>query len=132
MMGLYAIVRGGVVDAISVADSPVETDGTWVCIDGMEPKPMRGWLYQDGELIENFIKIYVPKSKIHMVLSDVWSAIESASASDSEVRILVEKINSSDEHEFNEQYDKDLEALLSRGLITQMHVDRLRPVSIMY
>lgn len=131
-MGLYAIVRGGVVDAISVADSPVETDGIWVCIDGMEPKPMRGWIYQEGELIENVVRVYVPKSKIHMVLSDVWGAIESASESDGDVKSVFEKINSSEEHEFNEQYDKDLEVLLSKGLITQMHVDRLRPVSIMY
>jgi hypothetical protein len=47
-MSLYAIIKGGIVDGIAIADGPLETDGVWVCVDDVVPQPGPGWLY-DGE-----------------------------------------------------------------------------------
>lgn len=47
-MSLYAVIKGPIVDGIAIADSPLETDGMWVCIDGMNPQPGPGWGYENG------------------------------------------------------------------------------------
>lgn len=47
-MGLYAVVKGDVVDGIAIADGPLETDGVWICVDGIDPRPTPGWTYTDG------------------------------------------------------------------------------------
>jgi len=48
-MSLYAIVKGEVVDGIAIANAPLETDGTWILVDGVEPQPGPGWLYKNGQ-----------------------------------------------------------------------------------
>jgi hypothetical protein len=47
-MGRYAVVKNTIVDNIAIADGPLETDGTWVCVDDVVPQPGPGWSY-DGE-----------------------------------------------------------------------------------
>lgn len=47
-MALYAIVKGAVVDGIAVADSPLVTDGEWINLDGVDPMPGPGWIYENG------------------------------------------------------------------------------------
>lgn len=43
----FAIVKGGVVDSIALAESPLGTDGQWIDLDGVSPPPGPGWSY-DG------------------------------------------------------------------------------------
>ena len=47
-MGRYAVVKNTIVDNIAIADGPLETDGTWICVDDVVPQPGPGWSY-DGE-----------------------------------------------------------------------------------
>ena len=44
----FAIVKGSVVDGIALADGPLETDGTWIDLEGVSPQPSPGWSYEDG------------------------------------------------------------------------------------
>lgn len=129
-MGLYAVIKDGHVQNIAVADSPVETDGQWVCIDGLDPKPGNGWAYENGVFTEVVIPIYVPVYKIKNVLADVWANIEAST--DTDVRAWVTKINGNDQVVYDPQYDADLKMLVDKGLITPAHVDRLVPYSPMY
>lgn len=48
-MGLYAVIKGNLVDGIAVADTAMDVDGVWVCVDGMEPQPSTGWRYENDQ-----------------------------------------------------------------------------------
>ena len=48
-MGLYAVIKGVVVDGIAIADAPLNVDGLWVCVDGIEPQPGPGWHYENDQ-----------------------------------------------------------------------------------
>ncbi len=50
-MSLYAVVKGDLVDGIAIADAPLDTDGKWICVDGMEPQPGPGWKYENGAFV---------------------------------------------------------------------------------
>jgi hypothetical protein len=131
-MGLYAIVKGDVVDSIAISDSPLETDGVWICIDNVDPKPARNWFYKDGVFSEQIIKVYVPKTKITSALSDVWANIETVAATDPEVQAWVTKINTADQHEYSPEYDADLDMLIGKELITPLHKAKLQPNTPLY
>lgn len=47
-MGLYAVIKGEIVDGIAIADAPLETDGIWVEVTNVDPPPGRDWTYVDG------------------------------------------------------------------------------------
>lgn len=47
-MGLYAIIKGDIVDGIAISDSPLDTDGIWIDITDVSPTPGRDWTYVDG------------------------------------------------------------------------------------
>lgn len=47
-MGLFAVIRGNIVDGIAIADAPIPTDGEWIDITNMESKPHQGWIYENG------------------------------------------------------------------------------------
>jgi hypothetical protein len=47
-MGRYAIIKSNIVDGIAIADGPLETNGTWICVDNVVPQPGPRWSY-DGE-----------------------------------------------------------------------------------
>lgn len=129
-MGRYAVIKNGRIQNIAVADSPVETDGLWVCIDDLDPMPVNGWAYEDGVFSESPIPIYVPSSKIKSALSGEWSSIESSA--DADVQAWATKVNGNDQLVYDQQYDSDLKMLLDKGLITTAHLDRLLPFSPMY
>jgi hypothetical protein len=131
-MGLYAIVKGGIVDAVAIADSPLETDGIWICIDDMDPKPFRGWAYEDGVFSYEAPKVYVKKSTIRAVLSDVWEKIENAASSDDNVKQWLDKIALQESQEFTQQYIDELLSLVKGKLITLQQFEKLRPNSGFY
>lgn len=47
-MALFAIIRGNIVDGITIADAPIPTDGEWIDITNIESKPQQGWIYENG------------------------------------------------------------------------------------
>ena len=46
-MGLYAVIKGSVVDTIAVADAPLDTGHLWVCVDAITPTPGPEWIYEN-------------------------------------------------------------------------------------
>ena len=42
----YAIIENQVVEAVAIADSPLESN--WILITGMNPMPTKGWKYVNG------------------------------------------------------------------------------------
>lgn len=129
-MGRYAVIKNGRIQNIAIADSPVETDGEWVCIDGLDPLPVNGWAYENGVFSESPIPIYVPTSKIKTVLADVWANIDAST--DADVQEWVAKVNGSEQLVFDPQYEADLKLLVDKSLITKAHVDKLLPYSFLY
>lgn len=51
MSNRYAIVKGSVVDGIAIADAPLDAEGIWIDIDGLDPQPCAGWTYEDGSFV---------------------------------------------------------------------------------
>jgi hypothetical protein len=47
-MSLYAVIKGEIVDGIVIADSPLDADGTWICVDNVSPVPGPYWTYTNG------------------------------------------------------------------------------------
>lgn len=47
-MGLYAVIKGEVVDGIAIADAPLDTDGVWIDVTNLDPQPGRDWTYVNG------------------------------------------------------------------------------------
>lgn len=129
-MGRYAVIKDGRVQNIAVADSPVETDGLWVCIDDLDPMPVNGWAYEDGVFSEAPVSVYVPIRKIKNALVDVWANLEASAEVD--VQAWVTKINGNDQVVYDPQYDADLKMLVDKGLITPAHVYRLVPYSQLF
>lgn len=62
-MSLYAIIKGDVVDGIAISDSPLDTDGKWICIDDLAIKPARDWRY-DGANFEPPLVVVPPPAEI--------------------------------------------------------------------
>lgn len=49
-MTRYAIVNGeNKVYNIAIADNPLDTDGIWIDLTGMDPEPGIGWSYVNGQ-----------------------------------------------------------------------------------
>ena len=131
-MGLYAIIKDEVVDSIAVSDSPLETDGIWICLDGLDPMPSNGWSYKDGVFSKNIVPFYVKNTTIKHVLNNHWSNIEQTAQSDSDVMSWVNKVNESEQLEYCEQYDKELLMLKSKNLISDSEIMKLQPWQIFY
>jgi hypothetical protein len=51
-MGLYAVIKGDIVDSVVIADDALETDGQWIDISACNPKPGPNWKYVNGEFVE--------------------------------------------------------------------------------
>ena len=47
-MGYFAVIKAGIVDGIAIADTPLETDGAWVDVTEIDPRPGPGWSYSEG------------------------------------------------------------------------------------
>lgn len=50
-MGLYAVIKGEMVDGIAIADDPLDTDGIWIDVTNVDPFPSRDWKYVDGKFL---------------------------------------------------------------------------------
>ena len=48
-MSLYAVIKGDTIDGIAIGDAPLDIDGKWICVDGMEPQPGPGWRYENDQ-----------------------------------------------------------------------------------
>lgn len=127
-MSLYAVIKGGVVDGIAIADSPLDTDGEWVCVDGVEPQPGRDWRYENGQFspppappppppLPNVIT----KVAFRFRMTDTeYVGVINAAKTDVEVAAWVETFNMVSQIDLDNQRTKDGVAnLVSKNLLTQ-------------
>lgn len=99
-MSFYAVIKGNLVDGITIADDPLDTDGKWVCIDGMDPMPGPGWAYENNTFVEPMIVPPPPSPKIitkvafrFRLKDSEYVAILNAAKNDVEVQAWVETFN---------------------------------------
>lgn len=127
-MSLYAVVKGEIVDGIAIADAPLDTDGVWICVDGVVPQPSPGWLYKNGSFslpppppppppLPNIIT----KVAFRFRMTDAeYVEIISAAKTDVEVAAWVETFNMVSWIDLDNQRTKDGVAnLVSKNLLTQ-------------
>jgi hypothetical protein len=130
-MSLYAVVKGEVVDGIAIADAPLETDGKWILIDGMEPQPATQWTYKDGVFspppppppLPNTIT----KVAFRFRFTDAeYAAILGAVKTDVEVQAWYDTFNMVSSVDLDNQRTKDGVAnLVSKNLLTQARADEI-------
>ena len=132
-MGLYAIVKGEVVDGIAIADGPLDTDGTWICIDDVVPQPGRDWLYKEGEYLPPppapvpVLPPIITKVAFRFRMTDAeYVGVISAAKTDIEVAAWVETFNMVSQIDLDNQRTKDGVAnLVSKNLLTQVRADAI-------
>jgi hypothetical protein len=132
-MSLYAVVKGNVVDGIAIADGPLETDGMWVCVDGMDPMPGPGWKYENGAFVVPPLPVFAPQPNIitkvafRFRMTDAeYVGVLSAAKTDVEVAAWVETFNMVSSIDLDNQRTKDGVAnLVSKNLLTQARADEI-------
>lgn len=130
-MGLYAIVKGEIVDGIAIADAPLETNGTWICVDNVDPQPGPSWIYKNGVFspppppppLPNIIT----KVAFRFRFTDAeYVGILSAAKTDVEVASWVETFNMVSSIDLDNQRTKDGVAnLVNKNLLTQVRSEEI-------
>lgn len=126
-MSLYAVVKGETVDGIAIGEAPMDADGKWICVDGMEPTPGPGWKYVNNTFVA---PIEIPQIPIPNIISkvafrfrltdDEYVGILTAAKTDVEVAAWVETFNMVSKIDLDNQRTKDgVAKLVSKNLLTQ-------------
>lgn len=123
----YAVIRGEIVDGITLSDSPLETDGVWIDITGVSPQPGPNWIYKNNVFSPPIEPVPVPlpnvisKAAFRFRLTDAeYIGILSAAKTDVEVASWVETFNMVSSIDLDNQRTKDGVAnLVSKNLLTQ-------------
>lgn len=132
-MSLYAVVKGEIVDGIAIADSPLDADGIWICIDNVNPVPGPFWTYKDGSFSPPAdrpppsLPNIITKVAFRFRLTDAeYVGILSAAKTDVEVAAWVETFNMVSSIDLDNQRTKDGVAnLVSKNLLTQARADEI-------
>lgn len=132
-MSLYAVVKGDTVDGIAIADSPLDTDGIWICVDGMEPMPGPYWTYKNGAFAPPVIPPapvlpnIISKIAFRFRMTDAeYVGVLSAAKTDVEVAAWVETFNMVSRIDLDNQRTKDgVAVLVSKGLLTQERANEI-------
>ena len=132
-MSLYAVIKGDRVDGIAIADSLLNIDGKWVCVDGMEPRPGPGFRYIDGVFhepepieIEPVPRI-ISQERFRLLLTDFeYLNILKASKTDVEVEAWVLTFNMTTQVNLDDERTKSwLEMLNSKELISDSRKEEI-------
>jgi hypothetical protein len=126
-MGLYAIVKGEIVDGIAIADGPLETDGEWICVDDVVPQPGPTWTYKDGVFSppvpppEPVLPNVITKVAFRFRLTDAeYAAILNAAKTDAEVQVWVETFNMVSQIDLDDPRTQGgVAVLVAKALLTQ-------------
>jgi len=132
-MGLYAIVKGTLVDGIAIADGPLDADGVWVCIDNLSPAPGPTWTYENGvfsppvDPLPAATPNIITKVAFRFRMTDAeYVGIISAAKTDAEVAAWVETFNMVSRINLDDQRTKDGVAnLVSKNLLTQARANEI-------
>jgi hypothetical protein len=127
-MGLYAIIRGDIVDGIAIADAPLETDGHWVCIDGLAVKPGPNWTYDGANFSPpppNPIPPPPPNIITKLAMIDRFTEAEyegvlTAAKTDVQVQGWLDRFASANQVNLDDSRTvSGINLLVSKGLLTQ-------------
>ena len=133
-MSLYAVIKGGVVDGIAIADAPLDTDGMWICVDGMDPMPGPGWAYENDAFVAPPappppppLPNIITKVAFRFRMTDAeYVGVINAAKTDVEVAAWVETFNMVSSIDLDNQRTKDGVAnLVSKNLLTQARADEI-------
>jgi hypothetical protein len=138
-MSLYAVIKGEVVDGIAIADAPLDTDGMWVCVDGMDPMPGPYWTYKNGAFAPPVIP---PAPVLPNIISKVafrfrmtdaeYVGVINAAKTDVEVQAWVETFNMvSQVNLSDERTVAGLNVLVSKGLLTQERATEILSTTVL-
>jgi hypothetical protein len=130
-MSYYAIVKGGIVDIVAVADGPLSSDGSWICVDDVNPRPGPTWTY-DGSTFSPPpppppLPNIITKVAFRFRMTDAeYVGVISAAKTDVEVASWVETFNMVSTIDLDNQRTKDGVAnLVSKNLLTQARADEI-------
>jgi hypothetical protein len=133
-MSLYAVIKGEVVDGIALADAPLDTDGKWILIDGMEPMPGPGWKYENDAFVAPPepqppapLPNIISKVAFRFRMTDAeYVGVINAAKTDVEVAAWVETFNMVSRINLDDQRTKDgVAKLVSKNLLTQARADEI-------
>lgn len=132
-MGLYAVIKGDLVDGIAISNSPLNIDGEWICVDGMEPRPGPGYKYIDGvfsppdPIQTEFFPRIISKEEFRLLLTDSeYLNILQYSKTDVEVEAWVSTFNMLTKVNLDDERTKSwLEMLNLKGLISDSRKEEI-------
>ena len=125
-MGLYAVIKGNIVDCIAIADAPLQTDGEWVCVDGLDPQPGPNWTYDGLTFSPPVIIVPVlPNIITKLAMIDRFTEAEyegvlTAAKTDVQVQGWLDRFNVSSQINLDDSRTIDgINLLVSKNLLTQ-------------
>lgn len=131
-MGLYAVIKGEVVDGIAVADAPLTTDGVWICVDDVLPQPSRDWTYKDGVFAPPVVvPVVVPNIITKLAMIDRFTEAEyegvlTAAKSDVQVQGWLDRFAAATQINLDDPRTvSGMDLLVSKNLLTQARADEI-------
>jgi len=131
----FAIIKANIVDGIALSEAPLSTDGLWVDIEGVDPEPRPGHLYdaETGQFSMPPVPPFIEPPKIiskvafRFRMTDAeYVGVLSAAKTDVEVAAWVETFNMVSQIDLDNQRTKDGVAnLVSKNLLTQARADEI-------
>jgi hypothetical protein len=125
-MGLYAVIKGNVVDGIAIADAPLQTNGVWVCVDGMDPMPGPGWTYENDTfslppvVIPVLPNIITKLAMIDRFTEAEYEGVLTAAKTDVQVQGWLDRFNVSNQINLDDSRTiNGINLLVSKNLLTQ-------------
>lgn len=128
----FALVKGDFIDAVVIAESPLET-GTgevWIDLTGITPEPGRDWTYKDGVFappVRPTLPNIITKVAFRFRFTDAeYAGIITAARTDAEVQVWYDTFNMLTVVDLDNQRTKDGVAnLVSKNLLTQARADEI-------
>lgn len=131
-MGLYAIIKSTIVDGIAVSDAPLDTDGEWVCVDGISPQPGPGWTYENGVFSPPVVvPVVIPNiitklATIERFTEDEYEGILLVAKSDVQVQGWLDRFAAATQINLDDSRTiSGMDLLVSKNLLTQARANEI-------
>jgi hypothetical protein len=131
-MSLYAVIKGNIVDGIAIADAPLQTDGVWICIDDVDPKPSRDWTYENGVfsppviIVPALPNIITKLAMIDRFTEAEYEGVLTAAKTDVQVQGWLDRFNVSNQINLDDSRTiNGINLLVSKNLLTQARADEI-------
>lgn len=130
-MGLYAVIKGSVVDTIAVADAPLNTGHLWICIDGITPAPGPEWTYENGVFSPPASPPPLPNIVTKLAMIDRFTEAEyegvlTAAKLDVQVQGWLDRFAAANQINLDDSRTvSGINLLVSKNLLTQARADEI-------